>query len=63
MQYLTVSILSNVFVNVCRGLFEDNKLTFSFLIATSFQLHSKERAVGDEGRERTGKTLTTNKNK
>jgi len=37
MQYLSDSILSNIFLQVCRGLFEDDKLTFSFIIATSFQ--------------------------
>jgi len=39
---LIISINRNIFINVCRGLFEDNKLTFSFLIATAFQLHSNE---------------------
>jgi len=42
LQYLIASIMSNIFVNVCRGLFEDNKLTFSFMIATSFQRHYHE---------------------
>lgn len=42
MNYLQLSILQNIFVNVCRGLFEDDKLTFSFIIATSFQRQQKE---------------------
>jgi dynein heavy chain len=42
LQLLVQSIMSNVFVNICRGLFEDNKLTFSFMIATSFQRHFHE---------------------
>lgn len=42
LQYLQTSILSNIFVNVCRGLFEDDKLTFSFIIASSFQRHGHE---------------------
>jgi dynein heavy chain len=42
LQYLVKSIMSNIFMNVCRGLFEDNKLTFSFMIATSFQRHFHE---------------------
>jgi len=42
MSYLQLSILQNIFVNVCRGLFENDKLTFSFLIATSFQRQQKE---------------------
>mmetsp|Transcript_55662 Transcript_55662/g.125197 ORF Transcript_55662/g.125197 Transcript_55662/m.125197 type:complete len:1244 (+) Transcript_55662:3-3734(+) len=36
------SIISLIFINVCRGLFEDNKLTLSFLIATSFQRYTGE---------------------
>jgi dynein heavy chain len=39
LQLLITSIMTNIFINVCRGLFEDNKLTFSFMIATSFQRH------------------------
>jgi len=42
MSYLENSITSNVFVNVCRGLFEDDKLTFSFLITASFQRYFHE---------------------
>jgi len=42
LQYLIYSIMSNIFINVCRGLFEDNKLTFSFMICTSFQRHFHE---------------------
>jgi len=42
LQYLVKSIMSICFLNVCRGLFEDNKLTFSFMIATSFQRHFHE---------------------
>jgi dynein heavy chain len=41
------SILNNIFVNVCRGLFEDNKLTFSFLLATAFQRHFHEINSGE----------------
>lgn len=42
MKYLRKSITTNVFINVCRGLFEDDKLTFSFIIATSIQRYHKE---------------------
>jgi dynein heavy chain len=42
LQYLQVSIISNIFLNVCRGLFEDDKLTFSFMISTAFQRHTGE---------------------
>ncbi|CAE8588678.1 unnamed protein product [Polarella glacialis] len=42
MQYLQNSILNYIFINVCRGLFEDHKLTCSFIIATSFQRHAQE---------------------
>eukprot|EP00930_Biecheleria_cincta_P027502 TRINITY_DN19311_c0_g1_i1.p1 TRINITY_DN19311_c0_g1~~TRINITY_DN19311_c0_g1_i1.p1 ORF type:complete len:4103 (-),score=885.99 TRINITY_DN19311_c0_g1_i1:122-12430(-) len=42
MNNLTNQILSGIFQNVCRGLFEDNKLTCSFIIATSFQRHNQE---------------------
>lgn len=42
LNFLIVSINRNIFINVCRGLFEDNKLTFSFLITTAFQLHANE---------------------
>jgi dynein heavy chain len=42
LQILVSTTLKIVFINVCRGLFEDNKLTFSFLIATAFQRHFHE---------------------
>lgn len=42
LQYVILSVVQNIFINVCRGLFEDNKLTFSFLICTSFQRHFHE---------------------
>jgi len=44
MSLLSKQILDGVFINVCRGLFEDNKLMTSFIIATSFQRHSNEIA-------------------
>jgi dynein heavy chain len=47
LQLLISSILNNIFINVCRGLFEDNKLTFSFLIATAFQRHFGEINPGE----------------
>uniref|UniRef100_A0A7S1SD79 Dynein heavy chain n=1 Tax=Alexandrium catenella TaxID=2925 RepID=A0A7S1SD79_ALECA len=47
MQYLQVSIMKNIFMNVCRGLFEDDKLTFSFIIATSFQKHTSEISAAE----------------
>mmetsp|Transcript_54927 Transcript_54927/g.128448 ORF Transcript_54927/g.128448 Transcript_54927/m.128448 type:complete len:1244 (+) Transcript_54927:3-3734(+) len=40
LQNLISSIVCNIFTNVCRGLFEDDKLTLSFLVATSFQRHT-----------------------
>eukprot|EP00931_Biecheleriopsis_adriatica_P047279 TRINITY_DN27231_c0_g1_i1.p1 TRINITY_DN27231_c0_g1~~TRINITY_DN27231_c0_g1_i1.p1 ORF type:complete len:845 (-),score=153.28 TRINITY_DN27231_c0_g1_i1:29-2395(-) len=42
MNLLSRSILNGIFLNVCRGLFEDNKLTCSFIIATSIQRHAGE---------------------
>jgi dynein heavy chain len=42
LQYLQVSMISNIFLNVCRGLFEDDKLTLSFMISTAFQRHFGE---------------------
>ncbi|CAJ1337950.1 unnamed protein product [Effrenium voratum] len=42
MTNLSNQILFGIFQNVCRGLFEDNKLTCSFLIATALQRHSGE---------------------
>mmetsp|Transcript_1422 Transcript_1422/g.4304 ORF Transcript_1422/g.4304 Transcript_1422/m.4304 type:complete len:1452 (+) Transcript_1422:2-4357(+) len=42
LQMLQASIMSNIFLNICRGLFEDDKLTFSLILATSFQRHMKE---------------------
>eukprot|EP00931_Biecheleriopsis_adriatica_P066335 TRINITY_DN4071_c0_g1_i5.p1 TRINITY_DN4071_c0_g1~~TRINITY_DN4071_c0_g1_i5.p1 ORF type:complete len:3484 (+),score=878.42 TRINITY_DN4071_c0_g1_i5:1149-10454(+) len=42
MQNLNVQILNGVFGNVCRGLFEDNKLMSSFMIATALQRHFGE---------------------
>jgi len=42
MVNLSHSILANIFVNVCRGLFEEDKLTFSFIIATAYQRQSGE---------------------
>jgi len=42
MQYLKRSIIQSIFINVCRGLFEDDKLTFSFIIASAFQRHTGE---------------------
>jgi dynein heavy chain len=47
LQNLMMSILKNSFINVCRGLFEDNKLIFSFLICTSIQRHSGEINPGE----------------
>jgi dynein heavy chain len=47
MQYLKRSIISNIFINVCRGLFEDNKLTFSFIIATAFQRYTGEVSAAE----------------
>ncbi|CAK9099813.1 Dynein axonemal heavy chain 6 (Axonemal beta dynein heavy chain 6) (Ciliary dynein heavy chain 6) [Durusdinium trenchii] len=42
MTNLSNQILNGIFQNVCRGLFEDNKLTCSFLIATALQRHAGE---------------------
>ncbi|CAE7357297.1 DNAH6 [Symbiodinium natans] len=42
MTNLANQILNGIFQNVCRGLFEDNKLTCSFLIATALQRHAGE---------------------
>eukprot|EP00435_Cladocopium_sp_Y103_P017660 s1686_g4.t1 len=42
MTNLGNQILNGIFQNVCRGLFEDNKLTCSFLIATALQRHAGE---------------------
>eukprot|EP00434_Breviolum_minutum_P018353 symbB.v1.2.016193.t2/scaffold1223.1/size130870/6 len=42
MTNLGNQILFGIFQNVCRGLFEDNKLTCSFLIATALQRHAGE---------------------
>lgn len=42
MKHLIVNINAKIFENVCRGLFEDNKLTCSFIIATSIQRHNQE---------------------
>lgn len=47
MQNLSQSILSNIFVNVCRGLFEQDKLTFSFIIATAYQRQAGEVNAGE----------------
>lgn len=37
LKYVYEEILSAIFINVCRGLFEDTKLIFSFLILSSIQ--------------------------
>jgi len=47
MQYVQASILDNIFLNVCRGLFENDKLTFSFLITTAFQRQNAEITPGE----------------
>jgi dynein heavy chain len=47
MQFLKESILGNIFLNVCRGLYEADKLTTSFIIATSYQRHSAEINPGE----------------
>lgn len=40
LEYLINKINEVIFVNVCRGLFEKDKLIFSFLIATSINRNS-----------------------
>eukprot|EP00928_Gymnodinium_smaydae_P068046 TRINITY_DN5109_c0_g4_i2.p1 TRINITY_DN5109_c0_g4~~TRINITY_DN5109_c0_g4_i2.p1 ORF type:complete len:3873 (+),score=1233.23 TRINITY_DN5109_c0_g4_i2:1305-11621(+) len=42
MQYIEDSIKKNVFINVCRGLFEETKLTCSFIISTAYQRQNGE---------------------
>ncbi|CAD7974708.1 unnamed protein product [Amoebophrya sp. A25] len=37
LKYVAEEILMSIFINVCRGLFEDAKLIFSFLILSSLQ--------------------------
>eukprot|EP00930_Biecheleria_cincta_P042962 TRINITY_DN29559_c0_g2_i1.p1 TRINITY_DN29559_c0_g2~~TRINITY_DN29559_c0_g2_i1.p1 ORF type:complete len:4097 (+),score=999.81 TRINITY_DN29559_c0_g2_i1:1152-12293(+) len=42
MQLLNHQILKGIFANVCRGLFEDNKLMSALMIATAIQRHFGE---------------------
>lgn len=46
LEALIDNITKTIFTNVCRGLFEKDKLTFSFLIATSINKRAK---LLDEG--------------
>ncbi len=41
LEFLINKINEVIFVNVCRGLFEKDKLIFSFLIATSINRNSQ----------------------
>eukprot|EP00929_Paragymnodinium_shiwhaense_P038458 TRINITY_DN20312_c0_g1_i3.p1 TRINITY_DN20312_c0_g1~~TRINITY_DN20312_c0_g1_i3.p1 ORF type:complete len:2030 (-),score=489.14 TRINITY_DN20312_c0_g1_i3:63-5702(-) len=42
MQLLEEQICRYIFINVCRGLFEDAKLTTAFIVATAYQRHKQE---------------------
>lgn len=39
LEILTQDITTSMFVNVCRGLFEKDKITYAFMIASSILLH------------------------
>ncbi len=42
LEFLQDSITKNVFVDICRGLFESHKKIFSFLITTSIRRQTQE---------------------
>lgn len=49
LKSLLEDVTRSFFINICRGLFEKDKLLFSYLIATSINLESKNINQRDWG--------------